>query len=173
MKKQLTTLVIAGLVASTSAMAQLEGLVDRQGEFVRDRQGECVLVLDGTQGCDGPKSISLSADAFFDFDKAILKPAGKERLNELAAEIRRDHAKVKSISLAGYTDAIGTQQYNLGLSERRAKAVEAYLVENGVNPSIITTRGYGKADPIATNDTAEGRAKNRRVDVVINGVIAK
>ncbi len=172
MKKQLTTLVIAGLVASTSAMAQLEGLVDRQGEFVRDRQGECVLTLDGTPGC-GSRSISLSADTFFDFDKSVLKPAGKEKLNELAAEIKKDGAKVKSISLSGYTDAIGTQQYNLGLSDRRAKAVEAYLVANGVNPAIITTHGYGKDNPIATNDTPEGRAKNRRVDVVINGVVGK
>ncbi len=172
MKKQLTTLVIAGLVASTSAMAQLEGLVDRQGEFVRDRQGECVLTRDGTPGC-GSRSVSLSADAFFDFDKSVLKPAGKEKLNELAAEIKQDGAKVKSISLSGYTDAIGTQQYNLGLSERRAKAVEAYLVANGVNPALITTHGYGKENPIATNDTAEGRAQNRRVDVVINGVVGK
>ncbi|MBS7824775.1 OmpA family protein [Wohlfahrtiimonas chitiniclastica] len=172
MKKQLTTLVIAGLVASTSAMAQLEGLVDRQGDFVRDRQGECVLVLDGTPGC-GARSVSLSADTFFDFDKAVLKPAGKAELNKLAAQIKQDGAKVRSISLAGYTDGIGSQQYNLGLSERRAKAVEAYLVENGVSPSIITTKGYGKENPIATNETAEGRAKNRRVDVVINGVIGK
>ena len=172
MKKQLTTLVIAGLVASTSAMAQLEGLVDRQGEFVRDRQGECVLTLDGTAGC-GTRSMSLSADAFFDFDKSVLKAAGKEKLNELAADIKNAGAKVKSINLAGYTDGIGSQQYNLGLSQRRAKSVEAYLVANGVNPAIITTEGFGKENPIATNDTAEGRAQTRRVDVTIKGIANK
>lgn len=172
MKKQLTTLVIAGLVASTSAMAQLEGLVDREGEFVRDRQGDCILTLDGTLGCK-TRTLTLGTDTFFDFNKSNLKPAGKQKLNELAAEIRENGTRVKEISLAGYTDSIGTQQYNLGLSERRALAVEKYLVENGVSPSIIQTAGYGKNNPIASNDTAEGRALNRRVDVTIKGLSAK
>lgn len=172
MKKQLTTLVIAGLVASTSAMAQLEGLVDRQGEFVRDRQGECITTLDGTLGCK-TRTLTLNTDAFFDFDRAILKPAGKQKLNELAAEIRENGTRVKEISLAGYTDSIGSQQYNLGLSERRAAAVERYLVDNGVSQNIIRTAGYGKNNPIASNDTAEGRSKNRRVDVVIKGLGTK
>jgi OOP family OmpA-OmpF porin len=64
----------------------------------------------------------------------------------------------------GFTDSIGTEEYNLGLSQRRADAVRNYLVEKGVDPKIITAKGYGESNPVASNDTKEGRALNRRVE---------
>ncbi len=168
MKKQLTMAAIAGLFFASSAVAQDEALTDRQGDVVRDRWGDCIVTLDGTNDCHAPtvQNVSLEADAFFDFDKATLKPEGKARLDELVSQIQQVK-HVNGIHLGGHTDGIGSQQYNLGLSERRAKAVEEYLVSRGVSPQLITTEGYGKLNPIVPNDTPANRAKNRRVDVVI------
>jgi outer membrane protein OmpA-like peptidoglycan-associated protein len=67
------------------------------------------------------------------------------------------------VEIQGYTDSIGTDAYNLSLSQKRADAVKAYLVGKGLNSSSLTAKGYGKADPIASNATKEGRAQNRRV----------
>ena len=68
-----------------------------------------------------------------------------------------------NVEIQGYTDSIGSVAYNLNLSQRRAEAVQAYLISKGVSASVLTAKGYGKAKPIASNDTAEGRAQNRRV----------
>jgi OOP family OmpA-OmpF porin len=76
---------------------------------------------------------------------------------------------VSSIVIAGYTDSVGAAKYNLALSVRRAEAVRNYLVEKGVNTSLITVEGYGEENPVASNKTKEGRAKNRRVDISIFG----
>jgi OOP family OmpA-OmpF porin len=73
------------------------------------------------------------------------------------------------ISIEGHTDSIGTDEYNLGLSQRRADAVRDYLVASGISPDmIVSTIGVGKANPIASNDTEEGRSRNRRVEIIIN-----
>ena len=170
MKKKLTIAMLSGLILTTSAMAQdHKGLTDRQGQGVTDRQGECVLTIGGTaDACGAPvqEVKTYEADAFFDFDKATIKPAGKAKLDELVAEL--GNKKVNSISLAGHTDATGPAAYNQGLSERRAKSVEAYLVSKGVDANLINAVGYGANQPIAPNDTRENRAKNRRVDITIN-----
>ncbi len=100
----------------------------------------------------------------FDFDKASLRPEGKPILDE-AAKILNENPGV-SVEVQGYTDGIGSQEYNLGLSERRADTVKDYLVGQGVSAGRLTTRGFGKEDPVATNDTEEGRAQNRRVELV-------
>jgi OOP family OmpA-OmpF porin len=68
------------------------------------------------------------------------------------------------VEVQGFTDSIGTEEYNQGLSERRANAVKDYLVERGVNPEKISAKGYGELNPVASNDTKEGRALNRRVE---------
>jgi OOP family OmpA-OmpF porin len=68
------------------------------------------------------------------------------------------------VEVQGFTDSIGTEEYNQGLSERRADAVRNYLVERGVDPKIISSKGYGESNPVASNDTKEGRALNRRVE---------
>jgi outer membrane protein OmpA-like peptidoglycan-associated protein len=77
-----------------------------------------------------------------------------------------------NVEIQGYTDSIGTPAYNLNLSQRRAEAVKAYLVSKGVSASALTAKGYGKASPIASNSTAEGRAENRRVAFVVTNAPA-
>jgi outer membrane protein OmpA-like peptidoglycan-associated protein len=100
----------------------------------------------------------------FDFDKASLRPEGKPILDE-AAKILNENANVR-VQVQGYTDGVGSVEYNLGLSDRRAATVRDYLVGRGVAASRLTTKGFGKADPVASNDTDEGRAQNRRVELV-------
>jgi len=110
-----------------------------------------------------PKKISLSADALFDFDSAKLRPLGKQKLEELVEGLKENPSA--SVLVEGHTCSIGTEKYNQGLSERRANAVRDYMVSLGIGTSRITTRGYGEAKPIESNKTAEGRSKNRRVDI--------
>ena len=110
-----------------------------------------------------------AAHAFFDFDKSTPRPQGRALLNKVAAELVKNAGDVKSIALVGHTDAVGSAEYNQKLSVRRADAVRNYLIEKGVNPSIITATGEGISHTF-DNATAEGRSKNRRVDVKISAV---
>ena len=111
--------------------------------------------------------VVFNADTFFDFDKFNLKPEGRQLLDQVAQQV--NSVTLETVIAVGYTDSIGSVQYNLGLSERRANAVKSYLVSKGVAADRIYTEGKGKADPIASNATAEGRAKNRRVEIEIVG----
>jgi OOP family OmpA-OmpF porin len=118
-----------------------------------------------------PAKVTYAADAFFDFDKSVLKPEGKAKLDDLVA-------KVKDISLevviaVGHTDATGPDGYNQKLSVSRSEAVKAYLVSKGIEKNRIYTEGKGEAQPVADNKTKEGRAKNRRVEVEVVGTRAK
>ena len=111
------------------------------------------------------EKVTFAADTFFDFDKAIVKPEGKAKLDELVNALKGLDTEV--IVAVGHTDSIGTDAYNLKLSERRANAVKAYLVSKGIPAEKIFTEGMGKKQPIASNKTKEGRAKNRRVEVEV------
>ncbi len=113
------------------------------------------------------EKVTLAADVFFDFDKAVLKPVGKEKLDELVGKLKAVNLEV--IIAIGHTDNIGTKEYNQKLSVRRAEAVKAYLVSKGIEPNRIYTEGKGLTQPIADNRTAEGRAKNRRVEIEVVG----
>ena len=114
--------------------------------------------------------VTYAADAFFDFDKSVLKPEGKAKLDDLVAKIKQINLEV--IVAVGHTDAIGTVAYNQKLSVRRAEAVKAYLVSKGIEKNRIYTEGKGKKQPIADNKTAQGRAKNRRVELEVVGTRA-
>lgn len=114
------------------------------------------------------KTITLEADTYFDFDKANLKPEGEDTLNALVRDMG-DLNAIANIEAVGHTDSIGTEEYNQGLSERRAATVKNYLVDKGVPSDKIETRGMGESSPIATNQTREGRAKNRRVEITVQG----
>ena len=113
------------------------------------------------------EKVSYSADAFFDFDKAILKPAGKASLDELSGKLGDMNLEV--IIAVGHTDSIGTDAYNQKLSIRRAEAVKAYLKGKGVEENRIYTEGKGESQPEADNKTSSGRAKNRRVEIEVVG----
>ena len=112
-----------------------------------------------------PAKSTFASDALFDFDKSELKPEGKKALDELIG-------KIKSVDLqlaiaVGHTDSVGSEAYNLALSTRRAESVKSYMVSQGLPANKITTVGKGESQPVASNDTAQGRAKNRRVDIEV------
>ena len=101
----------------------------------------------------------------FDFDKSDIKPPYREILSRIAGVLMS--VQGYAISVYGYTDDVGTAEYNLKLSERRAQAVRDYLVQSGIDPKIVTTKGYGKSDPRVPGDSAAARATNRRVEIGI------
>jgi outer membrane protein OmpA-like peptidoglycan-associated protein len=101
----------------------------------------------------------------FEFDKADIEPQYRDILNRIAGVLMT--LQGYSIYVYGYTDDIGTQEYNLGLSGRRAQAVRDSLVQAGINPGLITTKGFGKSDPRVKGDSAQARAANRRVEIGI------
>jgi OOP family OmpA-OmpF porin len=113
------------------------------------------------------EKITYGADALFDFDKSVLKPEGKASLDELVSKIGKVTLEV--IIAVGHTDSIGTDAYNQKLSVRRAEAVKTYLVDKGIEKNRIYTEGKGEKQPVADNKTAEGRAKNRRVEIEVVG----
>lgn len=107
------------------------------------------------------------SDVLFDFNKATLKPGARERLAKVAGIILA-YPDLK-LQVEGYTDNIGSDQYNMQLSQKRAQAVQQYLESEGVNSGNVTARGFGKSAPVASNATAAGRQQNRRVELVVNG----
>jgi len=109
-------------------------------------------------------------DVLFDFDKAVVKPDAQLILDRLVTFLQENPGR--TVQLSGYTDSIGTEQYNLQLSLRRAKAVERYILQRTAEVGAtggftIISEGFGEANPIASNSTREGRAQNRRVEVVV------
>ena len=113
------------------------------------------------------EKVTMAAETNFDFDKAVLKPEGKARLDDLVGKLKAVNLEV--IIAIGHTDSIGTKAYNQKLSVRRANAVKAYLVSKGIEANRVYTEGKGKTQPIADNRTKEGRAKNRRVEIEVVG----
>ena len=113
------------------------------------------------------EKVTYAADAFFDFDKATLKPEGKAKLDELASKIKSFTLEV--VIAVGHTDSVGSDAYNQKLSLRRAEAVKAYLVSKGIEANRVYTEGKGEKQPLADNKTADGRAKNRRVEIEVVG----
>ena len=114
--------------------------------------------------------VTYAADAFFDFDKSVLKPEGKAKLDDLVSKVKGVNLEV--IIAVGHTDSVGTDAYNQKLSVRRAEAVKAYLVSKGIEKNRVYTEGKGEKQPVADNKTKEGRAKNRRVEIEVVGTRA-
>ena len=114
--------------------------------------------------------VTYAADAFFDFDKSVIKPEGKAKLDDLVGKIKGINLEV--IIAVGHTDSVGSDSYNQKLSVRRSEAVKAYLVSKGIEKNRVYTEGKGEKQPVADNKTAEGRAKNRRVEIEVVGTRA-
>ena len=114
--------------------------------------------------------ITLQADTLYDFDKATLKPEGKATLDKIARDLSK--IKLEVIIAVGNTDSVGSDAYNMALGQRRAQSVKAYLTSKGVDGSRIYTESKGESNPVASNATAEGRAKNRRTDIEVVGTTA-
>ena len=199
MNKLIKLVLAASAVVAISASAQTTDIKanspysayvqDGRGVIARSGFGLCWHTgywtpADAVAGCDGAaaapakaaepskpvagsKKVTYAADAFFDFDKAIVKPAGKAKLDKLVQDIKGVNVEV--IIATGHTDSVGSDAYNQKLSVRRAEAVKAYLVKKGVDPKQVYTEDKGEKQPIASNKTKQGRAKNRRVEIEVVG----
>jgi OmpA-OmpF porin, OOP family len=115
-------------------------------------------------GCPIRGSITLEG-VNFEYNQAVLTGDSKPILDQVATGLSK-HLRLR-IELQGHTDAVGSAPYNLTLSQHRAESVRDYLISKGISPAVLTAVGYGKTRPIADNKTAEGRAKNRRVVMVV------
>jgi outer membrane protein OmpA-like peptidoglycan-associated protein len=134
--------------------AQLTQLQEALGQIAETRRTALGLVMTLDS-----KSIR------FDFDKATIKPEYRDILNRIAGIMMT--LKGYAIAVYGYTDDVGTQSYNLQLSQRRAQAVRDFLVQTGISATIMSTKGFGKADPRVPGDSEQARAANRRVEIGI------
>jgi OmpA-OmpF porin, OOP family len=183
--------LVMGTAGSVSAAGGCANVVDASGTVVRDSSGNCVRSGTwkpenvGHPGCEGyvvaeappaapppaptpaPEFVTttLSAQALFDFDKATLRPEGRQALTAFASQLTAADASYTSVLVEGHTCSIGTEAYNQGLSERRAKAVADFLVSAGIRPDAIRQVGYGETRPTADNATRAGREQNRRVEI--------
>ena len=114
--------------------------------------------------------VTYAADAFFDFDKSVLKPEGKAKLDDLVSKVKDINLEV--VIAVGHTDSVGSDGYNQKLSVRRSEAVKAYLVSKGIEKNRVYTEGKGEKQPVADNKTKAGKAKNRRVEIEVVGTRA-
>ena len=183
---------VATAALATAAMAQnIDNWRNASGDVWKNASGDCWRDANWTPataapGCGAPvaapkaaapaapaapvaaaSKVTYAADAFFDFDKAVVKPAGKAKLDDLVSKVKGINLEV--IIAVGHTDSVGSDAYNQKLSVRRAEAVKAYLVSKGIEKNRIYTEGKGEKQPVASNKTAEGRAKNRRVEIEVVG----
>jgi outer membrane protein OmpA-like peptidoglycan-associated protein len=109
------------------------------------------------------------SDVLFDTGKFTLKPLAREKLAKISGIVIA-HPGLK-LEVEGHTDNVGTDELNQKLSEQRADTVKSYLIQQGLNPSIVTSRGFGEAQPVASNDNAAGRQQNRRVEMIVSGEV--
>jgi len=183
-------LFASSAIAYEGGVANESYVGDSAGKNVMDSSGDCVRtsswkVEDMTVECgaeppapevvEAPppppppvvmyEKTTMSTSALFDFDSDVLKEEGKVALHALGDDIKSKSGKVVDIDIIGHTDSTGPEDYNQGLSERRAQAVADYIIAEGIDATIIDVSGEGENNPIASNDTREGRAENRRVDV--------
>jgi OOP family OmpA-OmpF porin len=182
MKKLFAILLAA---SSTLAVAH-DNWTSASGQVWKNSTGLCWRNANWTPAtaapeCDGaiapaakteaPKplvaKLTYAADTFFDFDKSVIKPAGKQTLDSVVKNLA--NVALEVVIVVGHTDSIGTEAYNLKLGVRRAGAVKAYLVSRGIPANKIYTDSKGETQPVADNATKEGRAKNRRVVVEVVG----
>jgi len=150
--------------AAESARAEAEQRAQNADERAKEAEvklSKLAMVSEEPRGM----VITLSGSVLFASNQAVLLPDAERRLDEVAKALLA--TKERKIVVEGYSDARGSDTYNLDLSRRRAEAVRAYLVSRGYDPDLISAEGMGKARPVSNNTTAEGRANNRRVEIVV------
>lgn len=184
-------IALSSALSATSVSAHVAGgaLTDGSGNAVKSSYTKCIKVADGSfkEVCQDAKpavktpevvaappvpkavskAVSISGDANFATNSDQLSDAGKAALDEFAA--RALELKLSGINVTGHADSRGEASYNQKLSERRANTVKTYLESKGIVGSLITASGEGETSPVASNDTKEGRAQNRRVDLIVRG----
>ncbi len=189
-------LACAGALASAAVAAAERpeappGFVeDTRGKAVFDQQGECVRTTAVPKGtpCPAtpaakaeakpaprPEKLTLAGETLFDFGKHTLRPEGKREIEKAVQDIR---AKLQGLAVeqrqllvTGHTDSVGSDAFNMKLSQRRAQTVRDFMVDLGVDPKIITASGRGEAEPVASNATEQGRQQNRRVEIEFAAVV--
>jgi OOP family OmpA-OmpF porin len=142
---------------------------DSDGDGVVDRLDRCPGTPRGTKvdahGC--PDVLMVLTGVNFKFDSSQIEPASAQILDQAVNELRK--ASSVNVRIVGHTDSIGSDDYNMKLSHRRADAVRNYLVNHGISASRLTTEGRGESQPVASNDTDAGRFQNRRVELHVAG----
>ena len=192
MNKTLKVLLASVITVSASAAMASDnwennsGLNWKNGDGTLCWRDNAWTPATAAKGCDGAlvakpaaapaagvsqSKITLQADTLYDFNKSDLKPEGKATLDKIAKDLSK--IKLEVIIAVGNTDSVGTDAYNMALGQRRAQSVKTYLTSKGVDGSRIYTESKGKSNPVASNATAEGRAKNRRTDIEVVGTAAK
>jgi OOP family OmpA-OmpF porin len=184
----------AGSVQAESRESAPGYLVDSAGNVVRSSGGDCWHDSSWSAdkatvvGCDGvvldPKvevikgegtglvaAVNIPAASLFAFDSDVLSEDGKKAIEDYRKTLRPELAQAYAGVVVGHTDSTGDPKYNLDLSKRRAENVRQYLVSTGVDADKLRILGRGDKDPIASNGTAEGRAQNRRVELVVIGEV--
>ncbi|AMO78231.1 MULTISPECIES: OmpA family protein [Pseudomonas] len=151
-------------IALKSAEGQLQNASAQRTQARLDVRTQQLKELQAKQTQRG--TLVTFGDVLFDLDRADLKPEASHNIQQLASYLQQNPER--KVLVEGYTDSSGSAGYNQGLSERRADSVRMALLAQGVDPARVTTRGYGKDYPVASNATSSGRAQNRRVEVTIS-----
>ena len=143
---------------------------DEDGDGVKDSRDKCPGTPKGAKvnadGCEIIANVMINTTAdHFDFDSATLKPKMMSELDAVAAQVKSSKGN-EMLEVVGHTDSTGPADYNQGLSERRAQAAADYLASQGLNAGNMTVKGMGESAPVADNATRDGRAMNRRVEVI-------
>ena len=161
----------------TSAVAQLgaeRNQVNQLGSALVQSEAKAARAMESLNKIAQVKEeargmvITLSGQVLFVTGKSELLPAARDQLDQVAIALK-DQGSLKPMVVEGYTDSVGSDATNQKLSKDRAESVRAYLVSKGVPSDKITSVGKGKANPVASNDTPEGRANNRRVEIIVAG----
>ena len=165
LRGQISTNAKAMVTSAEQARADAEA-ARKAADEANAREAKLRTELSDLQARETARGLELTlGDILFGVDQADLKPGAMQSLYRLVTFLKQ--YPDRGVLVEGYTDSTGSDAYNMTLSEKRADSVESFLVQNGVEAKRILARGYGKAYPVAPNETAEGRQRNRRVGIVI------